>query len=77
MQPRAPVAGEREDRGHRFHIWLGMVSNDRLGCHLCAHQGLTKKASHLPDLACHARFRFKYRIELIVMQYEHTSQEFY
>ena len=43
MQPRAHVAGERDDRGHRFHIRLVMVSNDRFGRHVCARQGLTKK----------------------------------
>jgi hypothetical protein len=36
MQPRAHLAGERDDRGHRFPIRLVMVSNDRLRRDLCA-----------------------------------------
>jgi hypothetical protein len=43
MQPRAHVAGERDNRGHRFHLRLVMVSHDRCGRRLCARQGLTKK----------------------------------
>jgi hypothetical protein len=31
MQPRAHMAGERDDRGHRFHLRLVMVSNDCFG----------------------------------------------
>jgi len=43
MQARAHMAGERDDSGYRFHIWLVMVSNNRLGRHFCARQGLSKK----------------------------------
>jgi hypothetical protein len=43
MQPRAHLAGEREDRDHRFHIRLMMVSNGRLGHNIRTSQGLTKK----------------------------------
>lgn len=43
MQPRSHMTGERDDRGHRFHIRLVMVSNDRLGDLIRACQGLAKK----------------------------------
>jgi hypothetical protein len=36
MQPRAYMAGGRDDRGHRFHIRLVMVGNDRFGRYLRA-----------------------------------------
>jgi hypothetical protein len=43
MQPRAHMAGERDDRSHRFHIRLVMVSDDHLGRDVRARQGLTEK----------------------------------
>ena len=43
MQPCAHMAGERDDCGHRFHIRLVMVSNDRVGRDVCTGQGLPKK----------------------------------
>ena len=43
LQPRAYVAGERDDCVHRLHIWLVMVSNNRFVFSLRVGQGLTKK----------------------------------
>jgi hypothetical protein len=37
------MAGERDDRGYRFHIRLVMVSDDRFGRDVRPGQGLTKK----------------------------------
>jgi hypothetical protein len=43
MQPRAHMAGERNDRGDSFYIRLVMVSDDCCGLYLRSGQGLTKK----------------------------------
>jgi len=37
------MTGEREACGHRFHVRLVMVSNDRVGRDVCTGQGLPKK----------------------------------
>jgi hypothetical protein len=43
MQPRAHLAGERDDRGHSFHIRRVRVSNDCFGHNIRTSQGLPKK----------------------------------
>ena len=43
LQPRAHVAGERDDCCHSLHVRLVMISNNRLRRDLCACYGLTKK----------------------------------
>ena len=43
MQPRADVAGERDDRGYSFHLRLVMVRNNCGGGDVRTGQGLTKK----------------------------------
>ncbi len=48
MQARTHMASDRNDRWRRLHIWLVMVSNNRLRRHLCARLGLAKK----PFCAC-------------------------
>ena len=37
------MTGKRDDRGHRFHIRLVMVSNNCFGRNVRTSQGLTKK----------------------------------
>ena len=43
MQPRAYMTGQREDRGHGFHVRLVMGSNDCFGRDVCTGQSLPKK----------------------------------